>query len=67
METKEKSKVGRKRLYPIGSIARKTKVPPDLDAALAAYCGRQEVPPDPSAVLLVALRKFLTESGDYSV
>jgi hypothetical protein len=60
---KEKSKAGRKRVHPVGSIVRRTKISPVTDAALIAFCNAQDVRPEPSTVLSVALENFLRERG----
>lgn len=39
-------------------------IPPEIELAVAAYCQRQEVPPDEDSVIVFALRKFFTQTGD---
>jgi hypothetical protein len=62
-KAKAKSNAGRPRIYPVGSVVRRTKIEPVLDAALMAYCEAQDVRPAVASVLTVALATFLRDRG----
>lgn len=57
MKTK---KLGRKRVYPLGSITLKTTVSPRVVKALEEYLSRQSVRPRVGDVIAAALEAFLT-------
>ncbi len=57
-------KRNRRRKYPEGSIEYRFSVPPDMQDGLNAFINRQDVHPEPRAVLLTALKRFLIAEGD---